>query len=155
VNEKSPSQPSLTVDGDLRQPASVSVNVCNLNPDLMVSLRRHLQTGGPLQSILRVNVVRTRAPIDDDFPDIFGRYHVLEDGVRFIPHFPFERGLSYRASFDLRPLGRPERAEARVLAPEGTERLAQGEAYLPLKRQDQVDCRFPIGSVIWLGIPIV
>jgi hypothetical protein len=108
VNEKSPSQPSLTVDGDLRQPASVSVNVCNLNPDLMVSLRRHLQTGGPLQSILRVNVVRTRAPIDDDFPDIFGRYHVLEDGVRFIPHFPFERGLSYRASFDLRPIGRPE-----------------------------------------------
>jgi hypothetical protein len=81
----------------------------------MVSLGRHLQAGGPPQSILRVNVVRTETPIGEDLPDVFGRYHVLEDGVRFIPHFPFERGLLYRASFDPRPLGRLEPSDALTL----------------------------------------
>jgi hypothetical protein len=80
----------------------------------MVSLGRHLQAGGP-QSILRVNIVRTEASIGEDLPDVFGRYHVLEDGVRFIPHFPFERGLSYRASFDPRPLGRSELSDMLTL----------------------------------------
>jgi hypothetical protein len=106
MNAKSPDQPSLTVDADPHPPAG-GVSVSNLGPDLMVSLDRHLQGGGPLQSILRVSVVRGAAPIGDDLPDVFGHYHGLEDGVRFIPHFPFERGLSYRASFDPRPLGRP------------------------------------------------
>jgi hypothetical protein len=108
-------EPLLTVDADPCQPASCGVNICNIDPDLMVSLGRHLQAGGLPQSILRVNVVRTEAPIGDDLPDVFGRYHVLEDGVRFIPHFPFERGLSYRASFDPRPLGRPELSDVLTL----------------------------------------
>jgi hypothetical protein len=106
VNAQALNQPLLTVDTDPRQSASGSVSVCNLDPDLMVSLDRHLQAGGLPQSILRINVVRTEASISEDLPDVFGRYHVLEDGVRFIPHFPFERGLAYRASFDPRPLGR-------------------------------------------------
>jgi len=106
MNAKSPNQPSLTVDADPCRPAA-GVSVCNLDPDLMISLGRHLQTGGLLQSMLRVRVVRGAAPIGDDLPAVFGHYHVLEDGIRFIPHFPFERGLSYRASFDPRPLGRP------------------------------------------------
>jgi hypothetical protein len=75
---------------------------------LMISLGRYLQAGGQLQSILRVSVAPTGARIGDDLPDVFGRYQLLQDGVRFTPHFPFERGLSYRASFDTRPLGRPE-----------------------------------------------
>jgi hypothetical protein len=115
VNAQAPNRPLLTIDSDSRQSASGSVSVCNLDPDLMVSLGRHLQAGGLLQSILRVNVVRTGAPIGDDLPDVFGRYHVLEDGLRFIPHFPFERGLSYRASFDPRPLGRPELSDVLTL----------------------------------------
>jgi hypothetical protein len=115
VNAQAPNQPLLTVDSDPRQSAPGSVSVCNLNPDLMVSLGRHLQAGGPPQSILRVNVVRTEASIGEDLPDVFGRYHVLEDGVRFIPHFPFERGLSYRASFDPRPLGRRELSDVLTL----------------------------------------
>jgi len=108
VNAQAPNRPLLTVDADPCQPASRGVNVCNIDPDLMVSLGRHLQAGGLPQSIFRVNVVRTGASIGDDLPNVFGRYHVLKDGVRFIPHFPFERGLSYRASFDPRPLGRSE-----------------------------------------------
>jgi hypothetical protein len=100
------------VDGDPRQPASCGVGIYALAPDLMVSLGSYLQVGGLLQSILRVTVVRTEIPIDDGIPDVFGRYSVFEDGVRFTPHFPFERGVSYRASFDPRPLGRPELPDA-------------------------------------------
>jgi hypothetical protein len=106
VNAQVPNQPLLTVDADPRQPGSCGVNVCNLDPDLMDSLGSHLQGGGLMQSMLRVNVVQTEASNGDDLPDVFGRYHFLDDGVRFIPHFPFEQGLSYRVSFDPRPLGR-------------------------------------------------
>jgi hypothetical protein len=115
VNAQARNQPLLTVDSDPRQSTSGSVSVCNLDPDLMVSLGRHLQAGGPPQSILRVNIVRTEASIGEDLPDVFGHYHVLEDGVRFIPHFPFERGLSYRARFDPRPLGRSELSDVLTL----------------------------------------
>jgi hypothetical protein len=115
VNAQVPNQPLLTVDTDPDQPGSCGVNVCNLDPDLMASVGRHLQAGGLLQSILRVNVVRTGAPIGDNLPDVFGRHHVLQDGVRFMPHFPFERGVSYRATFDPRSLGRAELSDELTL----------------------------------------
>jgi hypothetical protein len=115
VNAQASNQPLLTVDTDRCQPASWGVTLRNIDPDLMVSLGRHLREGGPPQSLLRVSVVRSGASIDDDLPDVFGRYHFLEDGVRFTPHFPFERGLSYRASFDPRPLGRPELSDVLTL----------------------------------------
>jgi len=54
-------------------------------------------------------------PGGEDLPDVFGRYQVLQDGIRFIPHFPFESGVRYRASFDPRPLGRPELSEVKTL----------------------------------------
>jgi hypothetical protein len=108
-------QPSLRVDFDPREPASVGVGVYNLDPDFVVSLSRYAQAGGLLASILRVTVVRTAAPIGDNLPDVFGRYEVLKDSVQFIPHFPFERGLSYRASFDSRPFGHPELSEVLTL----------------------------------------
>lgn len=108
-------QPSLLIDSDPRQPASGGVGVYGLDPDLMVSVSRYLQAGGLLQSIFRVKVVRTGELIDDTLPDVLGRYQVLEDGVRFIPHFPFEPGISYQASFDPRPFGRPELSDVLTL----------------------------------------
>jgi hypothetical protein len=104
-------QPSLIVDSDPGQEGSVGVGVFPLDPDLMSSLGQCTQLGGPLNSILRVTVVHAEVDDGDDLPDVLGRYHVLEAGVRFVPHFPFEQGLSYRASFDPRPLGRPEFSE--------------------------------------------
>jgi hypothetical protein len=101
-------QPSLAVNSDPGEQESVGVGVFSLDPDFMISLGQYTQTGGALHSILRVMVVPTEARSGDDLPDVLGRYQVLEDEVRFVPHFPFERGLSYRASFDPRPLGRPE-----------------------------------------------
>lgn len=101
-------QPSLAVNSDPGEQGSVGVGVFPLDPDFMISLGQYTQTGGALHSILRVTVVPTEARSGDDLPDVLGRYQVLEDEVRFVPHFPFERGLSYRASFDPRPLGHPE-----------------------------------------------
>jgi hypothetical protein len=115
VSANLPNQPLLTVDTDPKKLASAGVSVSNFDPDFMVSLRGHLRAGGRLQSILRVKLVRTAAPIDDDLPDVFGRYHILEDGVRFTPYFPFERGLRYRANFDPRPFGRPEFSDTLTL----------------------------------------
>jgi hypothetical protein len=115
VNAPVTNRPSLIVDTDPRQPESGGVSVYTLDPDLMVSLGRYLQAGGLLPSILQVTVVRTGAPMGDNLPDVFGSYQVSEDGVRFIPHFPFERGLSYRASFDPRPLGRSELSDVLTL----------------------------------------
>jgi len=96
------------LDSDTRGPASDGIGVYHLDPGWMVVLGSYVQAGGLPQSILRVAVVGTGAPTGDDLPDVLGRYQVLQDGIRFIPHFPFEPGLSYRASFDPRPLGRPE-----------------------------------------------
>jgi hypothetical protein len=102
--------PVLAVDGDLHRPTSVGVIVNALDPDQMTALARYVQGGGLLQAILRISVARTGTLTG--LPDVFGRHQVLEDGVRFAPHFPFERGLSYRASFDPRPLGHPRLSEA-------------------------------------------
>jgi hypothetical protein len=101
-------QPWLEVDSDPGEQGAIGVGVFPLDPDFMISLGQYTQTGGALHSILRVTVIPTEAHGEDDLPDVLGRYQVLEDGVRFVPHFPFERGLSYRACFDPRPLGRPE-----------------------------------------------
>jgi hypothetical protein len=97
---------SLVIDGGPAFPASSSVRVRILDPDLRGALCRYLEKGGPPEAVLRVTVAPTTAPIGDALPDVFGRYLVMEDGLRFTPHFPFARGLSYRAMFDPRPLGR-------------------------------------------------
>jgi hypothetical protein len=110
-----PDQLSLVVDGDPRQPVSGGVGVYILDPALMACLGGYLEAGGLPQSVLRVTVVRPGAPAGDDLPDVFGRHQVLASAVRFIPHFPFEPGLSYRATFDPRPFGRRELSEVQTL----------------------------------------
>ncbi len=115
VNTQVTGQPTVMVDSDPGQSGVVGLTVCGLDPDLMISLGGHTRAGGSLQSLLRVSVVQTRATSDDNLPDIFGRYQVLENRLRFTPLFPFERGLSYRASFDPRPLGRPEFSQVLTL----------------------------------------
>jgi hypothetical protein len=99
-------RPSLVISTGLDQQSCNGVEICGLDPGLMVSLRRYLQAGARPESVFQVAVVPAESSIGDDVPDVFGRYCLLEDGIRFIPHFPFERGLSFRASFDPQPLGR-------------------------------------------------
>ena len=108
ANARARDQPSLVVEFDSREPSSVSVSVKRLAPDLIALLGNYAQSGGPLTFVLRVTVLQPEAPVDGSLPDIFGRHFVLEDSLRFVPHFPFERGLSYQASFDPRRLDHPD-----------------------------------------------
>jgi hypothetical protein len=115
VNARVSNQPLLLVDSDPRHSASKRVGVYNLGADIIASLHMRAETDCLLQSILRVSVAEPGPATGDDLPDVLGRYHVLEDGIRFTPHFPFERGLSYRATFDPRPLGRFEFSDVLTL----------------------------------------
>ena len=94
------------LNSDPDQPGSRCVSVHNLHPDLIASLRRCPQSDRLLESVLRVRVIGVGGSPDEDLPDIFGLHRILQTGIRFIPHFPFEPGVSYRAIFDPRPLGR-------------------------------------------------
>jgi hypothetical protein len=115
VNKRVTDQPLLRVDADPRQPAAKCVGVYKLDADIIASLSICTETDRLLQSIFRVSVAEPGPATGDNFPDIFGSYHVFEDGVQFTPHFPFERGLPYRASFDPRPLGRSELTDVLTL----------------------------------------
>jgi hypothetical protein len=81
------------------------VSARNLGPDLVASL------GVPLESLLRVRVADAGFSDDEDLPDISGDRKVLGDGLHFVPHFPFEPGVRFRAILDLSALGRPGLAE--------------------------------------------
>ena len=83
------------------------VRARNLRPDLIASL------GGRLESLLRVSVAE--AGDHGDLPNVFGDHENLCDGVRFIPHYPFEPGVPFRAILDLRVLGRPDFGETQTL----------------------------------------
>ncbi|GLS32159.1 hypothetical protein SAMN04488498_106103 [Mesorhizobium albiziae] len=107
-------QPSLMLDFDAIRQAG-SVRASNFDPDFATSLRQWVQAGGKLASILRVKVAQTEATAGDNLPDVFGRYEILGDGLRFIPYFPFERRVTYKASFDPRPFGRRELSEILTL----------------------------------------
>jgi hypothetical protein len=68
-----------------------------------------------VESLLRVKVSDTGGLDDGDLPDISGSHEILADGVRFIPHIPFERGIRFRALLDLRVLEWPGLAEVQTL----------------------------------------
>jgi hypothetical protein len=60
-------------------------------------------------------VAQVSSPEADGLPDVSGRYLLLEDEVQFIPHFPLETDVKYRATFDPRPLGFPLTADSMML----------------------------------------
>lgn len=98
-------QPKLAFDCDPGKPGSGRVWVYDLQPDLAACLHRHVRSGSGLQSLLRVTVAESEVPGGEDLPDVLGRCQILEAGLQFIPFFPFERGMKYRAVFDPGPLG--------------------------------------------------
>jgi hypothetical protein len=108
-------QPTLRVNSDPSQHGSGSVSACCLGADLVAFLRSCTRPGDLLKSIFRVTVAQVPSPERDSLPDVSGRYLLFEDEVQFIPHFPFEKDVKYRASFDPRPLGAPLTAEPLML----------------------------------------
>jgi hypothetical protein len=99
-------EPALAIEFD---PGGLGwcVRARNLAPDLVASL------GGRAGSLLRVSIAEAGPP-DDDLPDISGDYHILSDGVRFIPHIAFDSGIRFRAILNLGALGRPGLTEVRT-----------------------------------------
>jgi len=71
--------------------------------------------GRRVDSLLRVKVAEAGDRNEEGLPDISGDHEILGDGVRFIPHFPFESGVPFRAILDLRALGQPGLAEIQTL----------------------------------------
>jgi hypothetical protein len=84
------------------------VSAHNLRPDLVASVRARLE------ALLRVIVDDDGAADVDDVPDISGDREVAGGTVRFIPDFPFEPGVRFRAILDLGALGEPGLAEVLI-----------------------------------------
>src|SRR5579862_6894070 len=107
--------PTLRVNSAHAPRGSDGVSACCLDPDLVGFLARSARPGDLLKSIFRVTVAQDPSPDGDSFPDVAGRYILLEDQVQFIPHFPFEAGVKYRATFDPRLLGVPCATDSLIL----------------------------------------
>jgi hypothetical protein len=103
-------QPTLQANCDPSQ-GHASVSVCGLDPDLVATLANCPRPDDLLKSVFRVTVSQARSPEGNSLPDVSGGYLLFEDEVRFVPHFPFGRGVKYCASFDPRPLGAPIAAQ--------------------------------------------
>ena len=108
-------QSALRLNTDGSPDGEASVSACSLDPNLVACLRSPSWSGDLLKSIFRVTVAEAPSPGMDDLPDVSGRYLLLEDEVKFIPRFPFEKDVKYRASFNLRPLGASLAPEQLVL----------------------------------------
>jgi hypothetical protein len=108
-------RPILLVDHDEAEAGSACVSVRNLDPNLVAFLGKEPQAAHLLRSTLCVRVAGAEIQPGEDVPDILGRYQVVENGIRFVPRFPFDPEIRYRASFDPRPLGYPEQSDLLTL----------------------------------------
>ena len=99
------------------------VRADNLGRELIAPLGRRVE------SLLRVTVAEPGASDDDDgdVPDISGDHEILGDGVRFIPHLPFEMGVPFCAILDLCELRQPGLTDVKTLAFSFPEETATSE----------------------------
>ena len=101
-------QPELTIETDPSH-TRCSVVARNLCPTFVTAL------DGCMEALLQVKVSDAGGLDDEDLPGILGDREILSDGVRFIPHFPLEPGVAFRAILDLRALGRSSLAKVHTL----------------------------------------
>jgi len=92
--------PELFFDFDPHRPGPSYVRVRHLRPNLVCALREYARSSSVLQSVLRVMVAGTETSADEELPDVGGHRQILESGLQFMPYFPFEPGVRYRATFD-------------------------------------------------------
>jgi hypothetical protein len=107
MNSPAICEPTLRVNSDPSRHGPGSVSLSRLGPDILASLENSPRQDDLLKSAFRVTVAHGPSLEGDSLPDMSGRYLLFDDEVQFIPHFPFERDVKYRASFDPRPLGVP------------------------------------------------
>jgi hypothetical protein len=89
--------PTLRLNGELSAGRASSVSVTGLCEPLISSLALNCEA---IRSVLRVRVAHTASEIGGELPDLSGRYELRDGELRFMPDFPFEGGVEYRAIFD-------------------------------------------------------
>jgi hypothetical protein len=104
VSSLSTRKPALRVNSDGASQGPGSVSVYCLGPEFFSLLAGAAHPLDLLKSVFRVTVARETSADDDRLPNVSGRYLFLEDEIQFVPTFPYERDLKYRASFDLSSL---------------------------------------------------
>ena len=91
----------FTYCSEIERPEFGSIAVQNLHPEFLAELHASVHLLG---RVFRVTVVHPEDASDDTLPAVSGRNQLVEGGVRFTPHFPFEPGMVYLATFDPRLL---------------------------------------------------
>jgi len=123
-------QPTLRFSFDPSLHGRGSVSACCLGPDWVEFFSACSRPEELLKSVFRVTVAETTSSEADRLPGVSGRYLLSDDEVQFVPHFPFERDLKYRASFDPQPLGTFPMAE-----PMNLEFLIPSETQMPARTE--------------------
>jgi hypothetical protein len=112
MNVQPKSRPVLRADSEVSQLGPAGVTVSSLESGLMDAIDQAGQEAGTsLQDLLKVTVFQPGHPSIEPVPEIAGRYQVLNSGLRFVPYFPFEPGVSYRATFHPQLLDSSKAAE--------------------------------------------
>jgi hypothetical protein len=106
-------QPTLRFHSAFADPFFGSVTLDNVPLHLLTSASHGL-SASLLQNSFQVQVINPGSS-ETGLPPISGRYERIGAGLRFIPHFPFERGLTYRAVFELPGVGELEHLETLTL----------------------------------------
>jgi hypothetical protein len=91
--------PVLTWVNDSTDTNRWNVEVSRLSPSSLETLRRANWTRAQWEQILTVRVVQDDLLGDIGLPPMLGTYSVDDRVVRFLPQFPVQRGLKYRATF--------------------------------------------------------
>lgn len=94
--------PVLVLDDDGSAPQGISVR--GIAPDILDALRAGAFGVHRVRAVLRVRVATPPSRSDADLPDILGSHRISQEGIQFVPDFPFDPGVAYRAIFDPRPL---------------------------------------------------
>lgn len=89
--------PTLEVEETIDDQGERGVRACPLPPDQLAAFAA-LPEEAQL-TLFRVQVMPWQ-PSDLDLPQVSGRRVLVADGIRFVPDFPFEPGIRYRATFD-------------------------------------------------------
>jgi hypothetical protein len=108
-------QPTLRLNSGPSEHGTGSVSACCLGSDLVAFLASSTRLNDLLKSVFRVMVAEVPSRESDGLPNMSGHYLLDDDEVRFIPTFPFDSDVKYRAVFNARPLGFLPTEKAMVL----------------------------------------
>jgi hypothetical protein len=100
MNSTVTGQPTLRVNPNTSHHGPVSVSLSCPDPEFGALLAGAPRPADLLKSVFRVSVAQVPSAESHRLPGVSGRYVSLEDEIQFVPTFPFESGVKYRATFD-------------------------------------------------------